>query len=492
MSIGNDACSRGNWLAPTLLAVGLITAARIALLIFNRTDLFVDEAQYWLWGQDLALGYYSKPPMIGWVIRAATELGSDAPFWVRLPAPLFHGATALVLGAIAARAFGPRTALITALAYATLPMVAVGSLLISTDTIMFPFLAAALAGYLRLLDRREAWVAMGTGAALGLAFLSKYAAIYYLICAALTAIAIPSARIDWRTAGVALAAFLATASPNLVWNLANGLATVQHTLDNADWVRDPAARAGLNASGLAEFLASQFAVFGPIPFATLLCAAAIWRRCDPEQRLLLLFALPIIAMVSVQALLAHAYANWAAAAYLAGTLLVVPLLLAKRIWLIASFAINGALSLALPLATTAADTFTLGRDEPLLARYLGRAEMSQAILRVAEAENIGGVVAGDRDVLADLFYSARAHSVEIYAMPPDGRAPHHYALQFPYPGGMDDILIVVRANNPAPCPEAVRISEIAPETGAYRRHPQFAYRAPGDCLSASIPGAGGN
>ena len=173
---------RKTWLLAALAGVGLITLARVVMLILNRTDLFVDEAQYWLWGQELALGHYSKPPLIGWVIRAATDLAdSDIPFWVRLPAPLFHAATALILGAVAARRFGPGPALAVAMAYVTLPMVAVGSLLISTDTIMFPFLALALAGYLPLLARDTHWprlVALGSGAALGLAFMAKYAAVY--------------------------------------------------------------------------------------------------------------------------------------------------------------------------------------------------------------------------------------------------------------------------------------------------------------------------
>ncbi len=478
-----DAAASRGWLAPALLGVAAITAARVILLAFNRTDLFVDEAQYWLWGQELAFGYYSKPPMIGWVIRAATEIGSDAPFWVRLPAPLFHAATALVLAAIAARAFGARAAVLTALAYATLPMVAVGSLLISTDTVMFPFLAAALAGWLRLTDRRETWVALLTGLALGLAFLSKYAAVYYLICAGLAAALVPAARPGWRAAALVLAAFAATISPNVIWNLANGLTTVQHTLDNADWVRDPAARAGLNPAGLGEFLAAQFAVFGPVTFAALLAAAATWHRRGTQVRVAVLFALPILAIVSVQALLSQAYANWAASAYLAGTLAAVPLLARHRVWLILCFAVNGAASLIFPLAATVADTLTLGRDRPLLERYIGRTAMTEAILAAADAEGLGTILATDRDILADLFYTARDRPVRLFALPPAGRAPHHYALRYPYARQSGDILIVVRAGDPVPCAaRAAKLSEIAPASGAYRRHPQSLFRAPGDCL----------
>ncbi len=474
---------RDTWLGPALLGVLLITAARVVLLAFDRTDLFVDEAQYWLWGQELAFGYYSKPPMIGWVIRAFTEVGGDAPFWVRLPAPLFHAATALILGNIAAHLAGGRAALLVALGYGTLPMVAVGSLLISTDTIMFPFLAAALAGYLRVLDRREAKIALLTGVALGLAFLSKYAAIYYVICAVLAAAALPSSRPGWRSSGLILAAFLITISPNIVWNVVNGFTTVSHTLDNADWVRDPAARAGLNLAGLAEFLASQFIVFGPVLFGALLIAGLRWRQLEAGTKMLVLFALPIVVLVCGQALLSKAYANWAASAYLAGTLVAIPCLVGRRFWLTLSFMFNGTLCLILPLAATVADTLTLGRDQPLLERYLGRASTSDAILQAATAQDLTTVVASNRDILADLFYTGRDSDIRVFAVPPKSRAPHHYALKYPYLPGDEDVLLVIDANQTPPCPDQARqVGQVAPEMGAYRRYPQDLYVVPGRCL----------
>ena len=135
---------RSGWLRSASALVCAITAARLIALWFNKTDLFVDESQYWLWGQRLDFGYYSKPPLIAWVIRAVTEMASsDSPFWVRAPGAVFHGATALILGALAARLYSASAGLWVAVSYATLPMVALGSLLMSTDTIMAPFFAAA-------------------------------------------------------------------------------------------------------------------------------------------------------------------------------------------------------------------------------------------------------------------------------------------------------------------------------------------------------------
>ncbi len=174
--------ARRGALALLALVAGIV-GLRVLALAYARTDLFVDEAQYWLWGRELAFGYYSKPPLIGWVIRAVTELaGSNAIFWVRLAAPLAHGATALILAQIAAETAGRRAALWVALGYLTLPMVAVGSAVISTDTIMLPFLALALWAWRRALladGRRRLGLAALAGLGIGLGAMAKYAALYY-------------------------------------------------------------------------------------------------------------------------------------------------------------------------------------------------------------------------------------------------------------------------------------------------------------------------
>lgn len=259
------------WLPAALWAVAAVTLFRIVALWFDRTDLFVDESQYWLWGQNLDFGYYSKPPLIGWVIRAFTELaGSDAVFWVRLPGAFFHAATALILGALAARIAGARAAFWTAATYVTLPFVALGSLLISTDTIMAPFYAAALLFYFRAVEDRSAGPAALSGVCIGLAFLAKYAAVYFLLGAALAAIFAPGARLSGRQWLALLIAFIVTISPNIVWNLTHDLTTVEHTMDNVGWVRGGADFAGLHPDRLAEFFVAQFAVFGPVLFGALL------------------------------------------------------------------------------------------------------------------------------------------------------------------------------------------------------------------------------
>jgi 4-amino-4-deoxy-L-arabinose transferase-like glycosyltransferase len=80
-------------------------------------------------------------------------------------------------------------------------------------------------------------------------------------------------------------------APNLAWNAQHGFATVQHTAANANWT----AQSLFNLGELVDFLGSQFAVFGPIPFAILIGGLALmaWRRrLQAPDLLLLCFALP--------------------------------------------------------------------------------------------------------------------------------------------------------------------------------------------------------
>ncbi|MEM1431487.1 MAG: glycosyltransferase family 39 protein [Pseudomonadota bacterium] len=481
----NAAARPSEWLPAALGIVLGVTAYRILMLAFDRTDLFVDEAQYWFWGQTLELGYYSKPPLIGWVIRASTEIGaSDAVFWVRLPAPLFHVATALILGWIAAERYGRAAAIWVAALYITLPMVTVGSYMVSTDTIMFPFLALALGLWLRNLDLGgHVPLAFAAGLAAGIGFLAKYAAIYGPLCAALAALAMWQGRPGWRAAGAGLAGFVLAVSPNLLWNALNGLTTVQHTLDNADWIRDPGSRAGVNLTGLAEFFFAQFAVFGPVLFGALLWLGLRRGGQSGERQLLLWFSLPIVAIVCVQALLSEAYANWGVLAYQGGLLAVVPWLLTKpRAWLWGSVALHGAIAALIPFAVVFGTEWRV-QDRLVLERYLGRTEMTRQILSLAEAQG-GVVVVDDRDVLADLFYTGRDSAVAVWAAPEAGRPSNHYVQNVPLPPSQGRVLLVTRHDDlPAACRATARpIVTLAPDSGAYRTRAQNVWRVDAMCL----------
>ncbi|MCU0889299.1 MAG: glycosyltransferase family 39 protein [Rubritepida sp.] len=149
-------------------------------LAFDLPDLYADEAQYWVWAQDLRFGYFTKPPLIAWLIAGTTALCGDGEGCIRLSSPLLHAGTALLLGAVAARLFGTAAALWTAAVYATLPAVSISSAIVSTDAGLLTAWAAALYALVRLRDGAGLawWVVLG--ASLGAGFLAKYAMVGFL------------------------------------------------------------------------------------------------------------------------------------------------------------------------------------------------------------------------------------------------------------------------------------------------------------------------
>ena len=82
----------------TFLAVISITIMRLYAVFVSPLDLSVDEAQYWLWSLTPEAGYFTKPPMIAWVISIGTSLAGSGEAGIRLMAPVFHGITARVCG----------------------------------------------------------------------------------------------------------------------------------------------------------------------------------------------------------------------------------------------------------------------------------------------------------------------------------------------------------------------------------------------------------
>ncbi|MFT3688116.1 ArnT family glycosyltransferase [Paenirhodobacter sp.] len=472
-----QSADRTGWLRPALAFVAALTALRLLALAFDRTDIFVDEAQYWLWGQRLDFGYYSKPPLIGWVIRLVTDLaGSDAPFWLRMPGALLHGITALILGALAARIAGAKAALWTAVLYVSLPFVAVGSVMISTDTVMAPFYAGAALFFWRAGETRAPRDALIAGVCTGAAFMAKYVAFYMFMGAGLAMLFVPARRIGWRNTVLMGLAFAVVIAPNVVWNLTHQLATVEHTMDNVGWVRTGAA---LNWASMAEFVLSQFGVFGPVTMAALLWA--IVRGRGGDVRALALLSLPPLIVVTVQALLGKAYANWAVAAYFTGVIAAVLMLPPWGRW--AALVVNMVAALLVPLLIVAAPWPEL-HGKPALNRYLGRAELSRRILALAQAEDVP-VYASDRDILADLFYIGRDAGVTVYAPRAEGRPRNYYEQNFPLPEGFDGRILVIR-RGPMDCGQGdVPPAGILNASGVWAGKNITPYIVTGDCLAAA-------
>lgn len=296
-------------------------AVRFAALFIAPWGLHGDEAQYWAWSQDPAFGYFSKPPMIAWIIGATTSLFGDAEWAVRLSAPVLHITTALMIFLAARRFFNPQIGFWAALIYALMPAVWLSSYIMSTDAALLLCWAVALHAWACLRSGGGWGRTLQLGLAIGLGLLSKYAMAFFLPVLCLAAIFDPPSRKAlFGLRGIIVAGIAAALlAPNLMWNAANEFATISHTAENANLGRDL-----FNPEEVIQFWADQFGVFGILPFPMLLIvffAAFAGRLKSPAKWLGALAALPLLA-ITLEALLSRANANWAVTAYVAAPILV--------------------------------------------------------------------------------------------------------------------------------------------------------------------------
>jgi hypothetical protein len=388
----NRAALDANWEWAVGLSV-LFILLRLAAVRLSPLQLYPDEAQYWLWSRQLDFGYFTKPPLIAWLIRATTLWGDAEPM-VRLSSPLLHGAAGLFLFCAARRLYDARVGLVSLLVYELMPAVQLGSFVMTTDTPLVACLAGALWAYAAMQtgEGRHWRAAIGLGVALGFAFLAKYAALYAVIGIVAHAALSRDARRAWSWQAILAAAiaFALLAAPNLAWNAAHRLAAFGHLKQEAAW--------GARHGGVLEalnFISNQFGVFGPLPFAVLL-GGAVWlgvrRKLQSPDVLLLCWAAPALLIVLVQAFMAGAKANWAAAAFAPGAILVAAWMLrwGRPRWLTAGLALQAVLALGgLAVVTAPQVADRIGLSNALKGVRGGR-EQAELIVGRARAEQLAG------------------------------------------------------------------------------------------------------
>jgi 4-amino-4-deoxy-L-arabinose transferase-like glycosyltransferase len=410
-------------------ALAVLTVIRLIGLKFSVVDLFFDESQYWAWSREPAFGYYSKPPLLAWIIAVAENVCGTSEACIRAPAPILYFATSLIVYALARHLYDERVALFAALSLALAPAAVFSARVISTDVPLLMFWALALLAYVKLVAGAGPRWAIVLGVALGLGLLAKYAMVYFLLGAALAACLDRDARALLRRPEVWLALAIAAllVAPNIHWNLTNGFATFRHTGGNIEG-------SGLKVNPLRgiEFIASQFVVLGPILFAVLLGALA--RIASPSinraDRLMLAFAIPPLVLITATAIATRAFANWAAPAFISGVVVAVALMVRYAAWksLAASLAIGVAVQAAFLASDARATNLHIAGFGDVYRRTLGWRALGEETGRLAQRLGVRTIVGDQRDDIASLLYYWRDRPEQVLAWPLAPTPGHHFDL----------------------------------------------------------------
>jgi 4-amino-4-deoxy-L-arabinose transferase-like glycosyltransferase/membrane-associated phospholipid phosphatase len=301
----------------------LISLFRVYFILTSPFDLSPDEAHYWEWSRRLDLSYYSKGPMIAYLIYLGTSVFGDTVFGVRALAVVLSAASSCLIYLMARDLYGEKAGLVSGLLVQIVPLFSVFGVLFTIDSPFIFFWVLSLYVLHKLLARQlhegrkptfdYYWVLLGVSIGLGL--LTKYTMAFFLLSGLLFLLSSKNTRGLLKTPGpyIAVLISLAVFSPVILWNAANGWVTLKHTAGQTH----VAEGLKISAKDFIEFTGSQFGVITPVLFV--LIVAALWKiRKTEKGALLLWFSAPTVIFFLLKSLQGKVEANWALPGYATG------------------------------------------------------------------------------------------------------------------------------------------------------------------------------
>lgn len=480
----------------TLAILALLSLALLGLRMLEFTlsgaGLHVDEAQYWLWSRDLQWGYFSKPPVLVALISASTAMFGNSILGVKALAMTCWILSAWVLGWLAYRVSGMRTAIFAGGFFSATLVSGLLGLSVTTDaplTLCWALCMVTLWEGSHAKGARATLWWMACGLSLGLGVLSKYSALALGISALWLLLAAPSTQRRSIFLGglTASAVAILVLLPHLAWNMANHWPTAQHTLEITVQETGSTVAQGAGgwrralSSGL-EFTLGQVLILGPSVWLacfwlwrqqrnatsaatanTSSIAAGIWSA----RTYAVAFAFPILALGLVQALNSKALINWS-----------VPMALGVCLWLacwaneqalsrkrfvwacLAGFVLSGFIATGGDIKQwVGVQTQPNQSKWDIWGRMRGWDETLQTLEPTLEAYRDVPWLTGDRSTLVQAAYSLRSLKPKLYAWNSDGGVHHHFEWKQPWPIN-------------APDPTVVWINPSAPHPALLMRYPQ--------------------
>ncbi len=286
----------------------------LKLISISQTNfnLYGDEAQYWLWSKDLSYGYFSKPPLLSWVIALVTFLFGDGFFVLKIiPVSVYCISSYLIYILAKKLCDNKPLSVCCALTFFLLPSVSLSSFILSTDVVLILFWIGSLIQLLKIKENPSYFNFICLGFLLGLAFLSKYAAIYFIIGLIFLLIIEKKYALVFKQSKLklllSLMVLVLILLPNILWNYQHGWLTIDHTINNASLNK-----INLNPFGFLKFLVSQVFMIGIILFVGFVIYSYKKIKINSNEKFLLCFSMPALIIVSLEAFLVRAHANWAA------------------------------------------------------------------------------------------------------------------------------------------------------------------------------------
>lgn len=334
-AVANQKDSSGTWAWRALAGLLIVTGGVLHAWYLTHNcplDLAPDEAHYWDWSRHLDWSYYSKGPLVAWLIHGSDWLagrwaeaccGSAMPA-VRLPAILCGMLLLVSLHVLTIQVYrNERLAFLVVAGALTLPPVWAVSTLMTIDAPYTCLWGWALIVGHQAVFRHTWWAWPLLGFLVGLGILAKYTMVLFLPSLGLFLLTSQEHRPLLRQPGfwsaTALAALMCL--PILIWNINHDWIGYRHVNTLAGNEQGT----GLQLLGPFIYLAQQFAVL--LGFWFVIWLAALWknrpwREADAGKQYLWWLSVPMFTVFLLFSLkTGGGEINWPATAYLSGLVL---------------------------------------------------------------------------------------------------------------------------------------------------------------------------
>jgi hypothetical protein len=273
----------------------LIGWTAINLLQAGVTDLFDDEALFWLYGQRPAWGYFEHPPMVGMMIRAGYLL-FPSEFGVRLVFVLINSLSVYL---VAGMSRVEDRWLFPALVFTSI-IAQVGGFIAAPDVALMFYTVLFFLLYRRLLEAPGFWLAVAWGAVMAAMIYSKYNGILVVIFTLFSNFRLIRKPFFWFAAATATVCML----PHILWSFANGHPTILYHLFERSFEQ-------FNAlTYLGQYLVGQLAIYGPFTGIFMIWAVVAYRPADEFEKSLKFTAVGFLLFFLAYTMRAKIEPNW--------------------------------------------------------------------------------------------------------------------------------------------------------------------------------------
>jgi membrane-associated phospholipid phosphatase len=307
--------------------VFVISLFRIFYILNGYLDLSPDEAHYWEWSRHLDLSYYSKGPMIAYLIAVGTSIFGDTVFGIRFFAVVLSALSSVLIYRLVNEMYADESAALwSAMIFQAVPLFAAFGIIFSIDSPFVFFWMLSLYLFYRAAGERSAtdmnheqglsaWVLLGVSIGLGL--LTKYTMAFFYPGIFLFLV-MSKRRYLLKTIKPYAAVFvsLIVFSPVVIWNMQHDWVTLRHTAGQAHIAEGFV----FSLRSFGEFLGSQAGIVTPVAFVLIFYTLHRLFYCAKGDRSIFLFAfsIPVIAFFLLKSIQGKVQANWAMTGYITG------------------------------------------------------------------------------------------------------------------------------------------------------------------------------